>query len=170
MSDVSSSVSGALIDAEHAAFLTTAGVSISVGSRNAGHLPNLTRGIGCRISDDRTRVSVFVIAEQSRELLDDIRANRHVAVVFSEPHSHRTVQLKGGDALIESLAAGDRQIIARYRDAFTAELGALGYSGLFVQTLIDSSAGELVAVSFTPNAAFSQTPGPKAGAPLGDAR
>lgn len=170
MSDPSSSVSGALIDAEHAAFLTTAGVSISIGSRNADHLPNLTRAIGCRIADDRARVSVFVIAEQSRELLDDIRANRHVAVVFTEPHSHRTIQLKGSDALIESLAAGDRQILARYRDAFTAELGALGYSSLFVQTMIDSSAGEVVALSFTPNAAFLQTPGPRAGMPLGDAR
>jgi hypothetical protein len=157
---------GALIDAEHAAFLTTAGVSISVGSRNADHLPNLTRGIGCRIADDRSRVSVFVIAEQSRDLLDDLRANRCVAAVFTEPHTHRTIQLKGRDAVIESLEAGDLKIIERYREVFTAELGALGYSGLFVRTLIDSSAGEVVAVSFSPAAAFSQTPGPKAGMPL----
>jgi len=161
--------SGPLIDDEHAAFLT-AGVSISVGSRNADHFPNLTRGLGCRIADDRSRLAVFVVAEQSRELLDDIRGNGHVAVVFSQPSTHRTVQLKGVDGAIEVLGNGDRQCIDGYRRAFTDELGALGYGSLFVQTLLDGSGSEIVAVSFTPSAAFQQTPGPLAGRPLGEVR
>lgn len=161
--------SSPLIDDEHAAFVT-AGVSISVGSRNAEHFPNLTRGIGCRVDDGRARLAVFVVAEQSRELLDDIRANGHVAVVFSQPSTHRTVQLKGVDGEIETLLAGDRQRIERYRQAFTDELGTLGYGSLFVQALIDGSGGEIVAVCFTPSAAFQQTPGPLAGRPLGEAR
>jgi hypothetical protein len=170
MPEDSRSATGALIDAEHAAFLATAGVSISVGACNAERLPSLTRAIGCRIADDRSRVTVFVIVAQSREVLDDVRANGRIAVVFSEPHTHRTVQLKGEDAVAEGLIDGDRARIERYRDAFTAELGALGYSPLFTRTLLDCSGGEVVAVSFTPAAAFSQTPGPKAGAPLGDLR
>jgi len=158
-----------LIDPAYAAFLT-AGVSISVGSRDAGHLPHLTRGIGCDVAGDRSRVRVFVIAEQSRELLDDIRANRRVAVVFSQPSTNRTVQLKGCDAAIESLAAADSHIVERYRDAFTDELGALGYNRRFVRALLDSTAGEFVAVCFAPSGAFLQTPGPNVGTAAGDAR
>ena len=145
-----------------AEFLTS-GVSISVASCGADHLPNLTRGIGCDVSGDAPDVRVFVIAEQSRALLDDIRANRNVAVVFSQPGSHRTLQLKGHDARIESLVAGDSQIIEHYRSAFTDALAALGFNGAFVQVLLGSSAGEIVAIRFTPAAAFQQTPGSAAG-------
>jgi hypothetical protein len=158
-----------LIDAEHAAFLMR-GVSISVGSCDAEALPSLTRAIGCRLSVDRSRLSVFVSAEQSRDVLGDIRASGRVAVVFTEPSTHRTIQVKGADAVVEPLADGDLQRICTYREAFATELVALGYSSLFGRALVDFGAGEVVAVSFTPNAAFSQTPGPKAGTPLREAR
>ena len=167
---VPSAVPESPIDAELAAFVTTAGVSISVGSASAELLPSITRGIGCRIAPDRRRVSVFVVAEQSREVLDDVRDTRRIAVVFSEPHSHRTLQLKGRDAVVESLDPGDRERIARYRTAFSAELGAIGFGPLFTHALIDSGGGEVVAIAFTPCAAFDQTPGPRAGEPLASTR
>ena len=158
------------IDAEHAAFIATAGVSISVGSSSADLLPSITRGIGCRIAPDRSRISVFVVADQARELLDDVRATRRIAVVFSEPHSHRTLQIKGRDAVVESLEPGDRERIERYRAAFTAELAAIGFGPLFTHALIDSGGGDVVALAFAPCAAFDQTPGPRAGEPLANAK
>lgn len=147
-----------LSDPAHADFLTS-GVSISVASCGADHIPNLTRGIGCDVSRDGPDLRVFVIAEQSRALLDDIRSNRNVAVVFSQPGSHRTLQLKGHDASVESLVAGDARIIERYRGAFTHALAALGFGGAFVHALLGSGTGEVVAIRFTPAAAFQQTPG-----------
>lgn len=170
MSAESSVPSPPALDADTAAFITTAGVSISVGSANAGLRPSLTRGIGCRLAPDRAGVTVFVVAEQSREVLDDVRDTRRVAVVFSQPSSHRTLQLKGRDALVEALVAGDRALIERYRQAFTAELGAIGFGPLFTHALIDSGGGEVVAIRFTPCAAFDQTPGPRAGEPLANAQ
>ncbi|WP_332670151.1 pyridoxamine 5'-phosphate oxidase family protein [Aromatoleum sp.] len=158
-----------LSDPAHADFLTS-GVSISVASCGADHLPNLTRGIGCDVSGDGPDVRVFVIAEQSRALLDDLRANRNVAVVFCQPGSHRSLQLKGHDASIESLVAGDARIIERYRGAFTDALAALGFGGAFVQALLGSSTGEVVAIRFTPAAAFWQTPGAGARRSPEDAR
>lgn len=153
-----SAVLDCLCEPAPADFLTS-GVSISVASCGADHLPNLTRGIGCDVSGDEPDVRVFVIAEQSRALLDDLQSNRNVAVVFSRPGSHRTVQLKGHDARVESLVAGDWRIIERYRGAFTDALAALGFGDAFVQALLGSSAGEVVAIRFTPVAAFQQTPG-----------
>ncbi|QTQ36510.1 Uncharacterized protein ToN1_23700 [Aromatoleum petrolei] len=169
-SSVSSAVPESPIDADHAAFITTAGVSISVGSSSADLLPSITRGIGCRVVPDRLRASVFVVAEQSRDLLDDVRDTRRIAVVFSEPHSHRTLQIKGRDAVVEALEAGDRDRIERYRAAFSAELGEIGFGPLFTHALIDSGGGEVVAIAFTPCAAFDQTPGPRAGEPLAHAK
>lgn len=166
----SSTPSPTPLDADTAAFITTSGVSISVGSANAGLLPSLTRGIGCRLAPDRSRISVFVVAEQSRGLLDDVRESGRIAVVFSQPSSHRTLQLKGRDARVEALVAGDRALIARYGQAFTAELGAIGFGPLFTHALIDSGGGEVVAIGFTPCAAFDQTPGPRAGEPLAGAQ
>ena len=162
--------SPAVFDAGTAAFITTSGVSISVGSANAALRPSITRGIGCRLAADRAGITVFVVAEQSREVLDDVGDTRRVAVVFSQPSSHRTLQLKGRDARVEPLAPGDRELIERYGRAFSAELGAVGFGPLFTHALIDSGGGEVVAISFTPCAAFDQTPGPRAGEPLANAQ
>lgn len=158
------------LDEGSAAFIAASGVSVSVGSASAVLRPSITRGIGCRLAPERTRVSVFVVAEQSRELLDDVRDTLRVAVVFSQPSSHRTLQLKGRDACVEALAPGDRALIERYGRAFSAELGAVGFGPLFTHALIDSAGGEVVAISFTPCAAFDQTPGPRAGEPLANAK
>lgn len=155
----------ALIDPEHAAFMTGA-VSISVGSRDADHLPNLTRAFGCRVSADRRRVTVFVSTAQSRDVLADLRTNGAVAAVFTQPATHRTVQFKGRDAAVEPLADGDLARIERYREAFVAHLVPLGFSDLAIRMLVDCPAHELAAIAFTPCAAFSQTPGPHAGTPL----
>ena len=76
----------------------TAGVSITAASRGRDNMPNLARATGCRVSPDGRRVTLFLAASQSGALLADIRDNGAVAVVFSEPSTHRTLQLKGDDA------------------------------------------------------------------------
>ena len=43
---------------------------------------------------------------------------------------------------------------------------ALGFGEAFGRALVDCNPADLVAVAFTPKAAFRQTPGPNAGAPL----
>lgn len=155
---------GPLIDDQHAAFLG-AGVSIGVASRNSERLPSLTRGLGCRLAGDRSRLAVFVVAEQSRQLLDDIRGCRHVAAVFTHPLTQRSVQLKGRDGGIEALAAGDLDRLADYRRAYGDALGALGYDPKYVRALLDPGARDIVAVSFTPDAVFVQAPGHLAAVP-----
>jgi hypothetical protein len=154
-----------LIDAEHAAFLQ-GGISMCVSACSKDMVPTLARATGCRVSPERRRVTVFVSALQAAPVLECIRHNGSIAVVFSQPSTHRTVQLKGTDAVIEALSNDDPDMIARYCASFAQELAPLGFAAAPVLTLLDFPRDELVRLSFTPTAAFSQTPGPKAGEPL----
>lgn len=154
-----------VIDAEHECFIAGA-VSISVGTRSADRLPNLTRAVGCRLSPDRSRLHVLVSREQSAAVLADVADNREIAVVFSQPSTHRTVQYKGRDATIEATVDGDHERVERYRDAFVGELVPLGFSEHAVRSLVDCRLDDIVAIGFTPEKAFNQTPGPQAGLPL----
>jgi hypothetical protein len=153
---------GTLLDQTHAAFLGGP-VAINVASCDAKRTPSVARGYGCRISGDRRRVTVFLSVPQAEPLLRDLRAGRAIAVVFTRPKTHQTIQLKGNDATIAPLGGGDRAIMSAYAAAFRAELGAIGFKDRFSSAIVSGASGETVAVTFTPNAAFVQTPGPTAG-------
>lgn len=139
---------------------------MSMAACNADGVPTLVRATGCRVSPDRRCVTVFVSATQAAPVIQCIRTNGAVAVVFSEPSTHRTIQLKGCDATVAALIEGDLQRIAEYRNAFVGQLAHLGYEEALIRTLFAYPSSDIVAVSFTPTEAFSQTPGPHAGEPL----
>ena len=154
-----------LIGPEPAALLARR-VSIIVGSRDAALRPHVMRAVGCRVADDRRRLTVFLPRASSRWVLDDIAANGQIAVVFSEPTTHRTVQFKGVDATVAPLAPGDEAIVARYLANFTDEIAEIGFSADVAQSILGHAPGDLAAVDFTPLAGFEQTPGPTAGQAL----
>ena len=64
-------------------------------------------------------------------------------------------------------STGRANFPARWIYGFVAELAALGYAEPLVRAFLWCDPAELVAVGFTPCAAFQQTPGPRAGLPLG---
>jgi hypothetical protein len=161
------SVAGeSLLDAEHAAFIQ-GGVSINVAARDAAMVPRISRALGCRVSEDRRQVTVYLAAFQAADVLAAIRANGAIAVGFNLPSTHRSLQLKGTDAKIVTVERADLECAARYAAAFSADIGFLGYSAKFGYALLWFEPAELTAVAFTPTAAFEQTPGPRAGARLG---
>lgn len=153
------------LDAELADFVTGE-VSISVGSRDAALLANLTRGFGCRVTPGGERIRVFVSRAQSRAVLADLAANGLVAAVFTLPATHRTVQLKGADAVVAPLADGDLDCVHGYRDGFIAHLAGMGFAADAIAHLVGCPDDDLTAIEFSPCAAFTQTPGPRAGQPL----
>lgn len=154
-----------IIDQELAAFLSGP-LSINVASRAEGNVPVLVRASGCRVAPDRRRMTLFLARSKSVPVLDALRATRAVAAVFSLPSSHRSVQLKGTDAVVGPPAAGDFEVVQRAIDAFAREIDPLGYRPDMGRALLWLDAEDLVAVGFTPAAAFTQTPGPGAGTPL----
>lgn len=153
------------LDEELVAFMQ-GGVSMHAASRDANNVANLSRGLALRVSADRTRVTVFLLASHSGAMLADYRANGQIALVVTLPSTHRTVQLKGEDAAVEPLRDGDHILVARQREAFLQELMRLGYDASIPERLLNGARGDVIAVGFTVTAAFIQTPGPSAGAPL----
>ena len=144
------------------------GVSIVIGSRDDKNVPCVVRGLGCRMSPDRSQVTVLAAKTQAGVVLDAVRATRTLAVVFSQPTTHTTIQLKAADAMIGKVLPTDAALYARYRDAFAADCSKVGYPELGIQTLLWCDTKDLVAITFTPHSAFLQTPGPHAGEPLED--
>ena len=142
------------------------GVSVIVGSRDLAHRPSLMRGLGACLGDDGATVTVFLSRRQSRQLLSDIAATGRIAVVFSAPSTHETLQLKATRARLREADASDAPALARYRAAMVGELGAIGVGPDFAAAMLASELDDLVAVNFEPEQAFDQTPGPRAGAAI----
>lgn len=154
-----------VVDAAHAAFFQI-GISMGIAACSLDAVPVHVRAIGCRISPDRRQVTMFMAARQAEPVLQCIRENGAVAAVFTEPSSHRTVQIKGRDAQRVPLQAGDLDLVEAHREAFAQELERIGFPREIALTLLACPAGEIVGLRFTPTEAYSQTPGPKAGEPL----
>jgi len=140
------------------------GVSILAASSDSENLPTIVRAVGCRVSRDRRRVTLLVPPYEP--FLEAVRATSTIAVTFTRPSTHQTLQLKGRDAERARPVKSDPSVLRTYADAFVAELGRLGYLEDFVRAMVWCDPEAICAVGFGPTAAFQQTPGPTAGTPL----
>ncbi len=154
-----------LLDAETIEFVTRR-VSLTVAGRGPGNRPSSARGCGCRVTPDGRRMTVFVSRPQAAALLHDIEAHGAIAVAFSRPTTHRTMQFKGSDAQVLPLAPGDAQLVSAFVGSFVVELSPLGHSAPFVHAVLGARPEDLAAIAFTPSDGYAQTPGPGAGARL----
>jgi hypothetical protein len=154
-----------LLSPEHIAMIDK-GVSAIVASRNAANRPSLMRAVGAGISADGAEITVYLSRSQSRQLLQDVAATGHVAVVFSEPLSHRTVQVKARAAQLRAADDSDLPLLRRYLASMEQEVGSVGFGPTFVRTMLACSIEDTVAIRFAPSQAFDQTPGPRAGSAL----
>lgn len=140
--------------------------SMSVAARDARNRPVVGRALGCRVSADRSKITVFLSAGRAAQLLECLRQNGQIALAITRPSTHETLQFKGtvGDILPPS--AEDSREITAYRESLVQELATLGYRPDFTHELLSGSE-DAVAVVFAPAVIFDQTPGPKAGTRLG---
>ncbi len=158
--------SAPLLPPAHVALIDQ-GVSAIVCSRDLAHRPSVMRAVGSAITADGATVTVYLARSQSRQLLADIASTGRVSVMFSEPSSHRTVQVKATRARLRDAGQPDIPVLNRYLAAMTQAIGAVGLPPAYAAAMLAYDLDDLVAVSFAPEAAFDQTPGPKAGAHLG---
>jgi len=145
------------------------GVSAIVASRDAALRPSVMRAVGATIAPDGREITVFLARSQSRQLLQDLAASGQIAVVFSSPTSHRTVQVKAGGVTGRPATADDLPLLQRYLASMEWELCTIGYKAELVHSMLAFRLDDLVAISFQPETAFDQTPGPRAGAALASA-
>ncbi|MEZ5593946.1 MAG: hypothetical protein R3F53_25890 [Gammaproteobacteria bacterium] len=153
-----------LLDNTQAAFISQ-GVSINIATRDRFSIPTITRALACRVSPDQRQVTLFLSAERAERLLENIAHNGMIAVVFSQPSTHRTLQLKGVDAHRVVLQGDDYAIIPASTASLVTELTAIGHGLGFSRTIVAHN-DSLIAIRFTPDTIFDQTPGPDAGRQL----
>ena len=142
------------------------GVSAIVSSCDAALRPSIMRAVGSAITPDGRSITVYLSRPQCRQLLQDVATTGRIAVVFSEPHSHRAVQVKASSARTRAAQAADQAILQRYLAAMELEIGRIGIDPSFTRSMLAHRLEDLVAISFEPSQAFDQTPGPRAGASL----
>jgi hypothetical protein len=146
-----------------AAFLHS-GLSLIVASRGPDNLPSLTRALACHFTPDQQRLTVVLARSQSAQVLADVRAHGAIALVATEPSTHRSLQVKGSDAVVDrATGAGEGPRVNTHREGFVAETLPLGFPEPLIRALLDCPDEDLVTVTFTPMEAFVQTPGLNAG-------
>lgn len=143
------------------------GVSVIVSSSGTDLTPSLMRAVGSEVSSDGGCITVFLSRPQSTRLLQDVARSGRVAVVFSEPDSHRSVQVKSERARVREANHEDVPGLQRYLTAMQGELARVGFGPDFAAAMLAHRVEDLSAIEFTPDQAFDQTPGPKAGQRLG---
>ena len=146
--------------------LIAKGLSTIVASRDAQLRPIIMRAVASTVSADGSELTVYLSRPQSRQLLQDIAAGGPVAAVFSQPTTHRTVQVKSTHAALRNANAADVPLLERYLVAFTHELTAIGFAADLPRAMLAARLEEVVAVTFAPEQAYDQTPGPRAGTRL----
>lgn len=140
------------------------GVSVCVASRDVRHVPSLARGLACVVEGDGNRLRLLMVRSQCEGLLRDLEKCGQIAVVFVRPSTNQALQVKGSDACLAPVTEQDRQALQGCYEAFSDDLFLIGFSREFTRLYYDHAPEDLVAVVFTPDAVFVQTPGPNAGA------
>ncbi len=142
------------------------GVSVNVASRGMPLRPSVMRAVGSSVAPDGRSITVYLSRLQSRQLVQDVAATGYIAAVFSEPATHRTVQVKATRAVLRNAEAADEPVLAAYRASMEHEIQRVGYAPELTRAMLAHRLEDVVAISFEPEQAFDQTPGPKAGARL----
>ncbi len=155
-----------LLDEATAAFIAGPTASIALASRDARNRPSLVKGVACRVSADRRRVTLYVDQQLGQAVVQSIREGFPVAAVFSEPATHRTLQLKSERAEVGAISPAERELARQQFINIVEHISALDYPEAGLRCYFHYTPEQLVAVTFTPTEAFEQTPGPRAGARL----
>ena len=151
-----------ILSPEHIALIAR-GVSVIASSRNAAMRPSVMRAVGSDITPDGRQITLYLSRQQSTQLLADVTATGAIAVVFSSPSSHLSLQVKGTRMQLRAGTAADQPVLQRYLCSMEQELQRVGYAAPFARAMLAHAFDDLVALRFEPVAAFDQTPGPKAG-------
>ena len=152
-----------VLDERTASFIAGPTASMAVASRDGGNVPSLFKLVACRDNAERSRVTLFVDQQVAAQVVRDLRAGGPIAAVFSEPATHRTLQLKGERAEVGPVTPADREHARNHFEGIVAHIAALDYREEGVRCYFHYAPEQLVAISFAPVAAFEQTPGPGAG-------
>lgn len=157
-------LAGGVLTIELADFCAS-GVSIVLASCGPAGRPVVGRGLACRIGGEG-RMRIVLRRSSNHALLDALASGWHIAATFTQPTTHRSIQIKAKGATVSEPEVADGPAVMAQTLAFRRELVDVGYPDIFAATYVAFEPHELVALDFLPEQAFVQTPGPSAGSAL----
>jgi hypothetical protein len=137
------------------------GVAVGVATRDDDLRPEFARGWGPEVSADGRSVRLCVAAPAGSRVRANLERNGAVAVGFSPPTIARAVQVKGVATVVGEPEAADLERVELHLRSFVAEAARIGAPAELSQRMFVRTG--LVAVQFSINEVFDQTPGPTAG-------
>ena len=140
---------------------------VVLSSSSAAAVPSLCWGMAGRLLEDRRTVEAWVREDQARQFLADVRATGRVAAVFNEPYTHAAVQLKGSGASVRAASRDDEAFLRHHVGNMVTELARVYIPEAFARNFFEHPWTQLAVVRFEAAEVFVQTPGPRAGQPLG---
>jgi hypothetical protein len=140
------------------------GLSIVVGSADAGARPDCTRAAGLRIDRAANRITVYLPTVGADRTLANLAANGRVAVTFSRPYDNRSCQLKGRVCAVAPTSADEQAQQQRWLAAFVEQLAMVGIARSVTRRWRLTPS---VAVEIDVEELYEQTPGPGAGKRIG---
>lgn len=140
------------------------GVAVILATCAEGR-PVAGRGFACRIDEVGT-VRILLRRTGHGALLAALRGGAPIAVTFTEPTQHRSIQFKGKSASEASATVADGMALAVQSRGLRDRLMAIRYTEALSNGYSFADPEDIVAVDFIPDEAFVQTPGPNAGSAL----
>lgn len=141
--------------------LLSSGVAAYVATRDADLAPDSTRGVGLQVHADRRTLTIYVARAILFRTLENIEDNGEIAVTFTRPSDHQSIQVKGKAIGVRESGPEDREIQERCRGGYMEQLAIVGvprsrsrHFPYWPSVAIDIAVGSI----------FTQTPGPRAGA------
>lgn len=145
---------------------TQGGVSIRVASRDAAGYAVVGRAHAAVPMPDRAQVLLILQNHANADVLRAVRETGMVAAVFTQPTTHRSIQVKGDDATVVAPEASWREAVERHGRTFALELRDIGFSEPFIAAYNTCDEARLAGIVFTCSSGFDQAPGPHAGEPV----
>src|SRR5262245_25929115 len=143
------------------------GVSVVVGTRDEGFVPEIVRAWGPHVKRDRRGLRVCVPEATSVRTRTNLVGNGRIAVAFSLPSTYETMQLKGRHLRTTRPSVEDLLRVERHRESFAAVNALIGVPRAGVEALWHrelAGSSLFITIHFVVDAIFNQTPGPAAGA------
>jgi hypothetical protein len=145
---------------EELAEFVEGGLSMLIGTRDAALRPQVERAVGAFVSPDRESVTAYLNKALAAKTIANLNDNGRVALTFSRPYDHRTLQLKGQLIGLRDGTEEDRVKQERWLAGFVEHLYIIGLPRSVVRQL---KIFPSVAVTMRIEDIFDQTPGPGAG-------
>lgn len=136
------------------------GVSVLIGTVDADGYPACCRGVALTSADDFETLTVYFPVETGQQTVANVATTRRIAVAFSEPISHRSVQFKGTMRAVRVAREEEAVLIRERVERFASVLETIGTSRSLVRRITHWPA---FALEVQIEEVFDQTPGPKAG-------